>query len=103
VGFLGGWSFLPGPWLEPGFREKGYGDIDNRVELARSLIDQFNAMLAQVASLDSFSHVRYIDLRRTLSTAAGDYKQWWANELHPTEKGFERVTARFVEELDRLP
>jgi len=23
-GFLGGWWLLPGPWLEPGFRRKGY-------------------------------------------------------------------------------
>ena len=26
-GFLGGWWFLPGPWLEPGFREKGFARL----------------------------------------------------------------------------
>jgi hypothetical protein len=30
-------------------------------------------------------------------------KQFWANELHPTEKGFELVTDRFAAALDKLP
>ena len=30
-GFLGGWWLLPGPWLEPGFREKGFEKLQERI------------------------------------------------------------------------
>jgi hypothetical protein len=92
-GFLGGWGFFPGPWLEPGFREKGYMGLARRKQLARQLIDRFNSMLAAVVALPELSHVKYVDLRNTLSTDV-DYKRWWDNELHPTRLGFERVVQR---------
>jgi hypothetical protein len=101
-GFLGGWGLLPGPWLEPGFREKGYDDLDHRIRLAHQLIERFNVMLAGVASLPPFGHVHYIDLRNTLSTGP-DYQDWWANELHPTELGFRRIAERFATILQALP
>jgi lysophospholipase L1-like esterase len=101
-GFLGGWWFLPGPWLEPGFREKGFGRLPERVTLARQLIDRFNAQLRAVAALEAFPHVTYVDLRGTLSIGA-DYRTWWDNELHPTRLGFERVTQRFADALTALP
>jgi lysophospholipase L1-like esterase len=101
-GFLGGWWFLPGPWLEPGFREKGFGRLPEGVTLARQLIDRFNAQLRAVAALDAFPHVTYVDLRGTLSIGA-DYRTWWDNELHPTRLGFERVTQRFADALTALP
>jgi lysophospholipase L1-like esterase len=100
-GFLGGWGFLPGPWLEPGFREKGYIALAQRKQLAKELIDRFNAMLATVPTIPQLSHVTYIDLRNTLSTGSG-YKTWWANELHPTPKGFADVVAKFNAVLTTL-
>jgi hypothetical protein len=101
-GFLGGWWFLPGPWLEPGFREKGFDDLQERIALARQLIDRFNTMLQGVVGMSEFAHVTYADIRGTLSVGA-DYKRWWANELHPSPRGFERVTERFVAALAALP
>jgi lysophospholipase L1-like esterase len=101
-GFAGGGWFLPGPWLEPGFREKGYPKMAERIQLMEQLIDRFNAMLKNIAAMTEFPHVTYINLRDTLSTGA-NYKQYWANELHPTEKGFELVTGRFAAALDKLP
>ncbi|BFU95764.1 MAG: hypothetical protein NTNFB02_24860 [Nitrospira sp.] len=101
-GFLGGWWLLPGPWLEPGFREKGFDVMSVRKAIAKELIDRLNTMLAQVAALPEFSHVTYVNLRSTLSTN-DNYKQFWANELHPTEKGFGLVTALFAKKLDVLP
>ena len=94
-GFLGGWWFLPGPWLEPGFRQKGYDDLAVRVALAKRLIDRFNDMLKAIVALPEFAHVKHIDLRNTLSTGS-NYKRDWANELHPTFAGFQRVTDRFA-------
>jgi len=97
-GFLGGWWFLPGPWLEPGFREKGFEDLQERIELAKQLIDRFNRQVRDVAALAEFSHVKYVNIRGTLSVGA-DYRTWWANELHPTPRGFERVTECFAAAL----
>ena len=93
-GFLGGLWLLPGPWLEPGFREKGYDAIARRIRIAHDLIERFNVMLEGVCALPPFAHVRYVDLRNILSTGPG-YKRWWANELHPTPPGFRRIAERF--------
>ena len=62
------------------------------------LIDRFNMQLRDVAALADFSHVKYVNIRGTLSVGA-DYRTWWANELHPTLRGFERVTERFAAAL----
>ncbi|MBX3302182.1 MAG: SGNH/GDSL hydrolase family protein [Nitrospira sp.] len=101
-GFLGGWWLLPGPWLEPGFREKGFEAISVRKAIVKELIDRLNTMLAQVTALPDFGHVSYVNLRSTLSSG-GNYKEYWANELHPTKKGFRLVTAVFAKKLDSLP
>lgn len=94
-GYLGGWGPLPGPWLEPGFRRKGYGPMKDRIPLVVELIDRFNTMLEGIPKSAPFSHVRYVDLRHTLSSGR-NYRDWWANELHPTLKGFKAVTAKFA-------
>jgi hypothetical protein len=100
-GFLGGFGPLPGPWLEPGFREKGYDDLAERIGVTRELIDRFYAMLNDVVSLPAFSHVSVVDLRGTLSIdlTSDRYKEWWGNELHPTFKGFRKVADLFDAKL----
>jgi len=102
-GFLGGWWYLPGPWLEPGFREKDFSALQGRIDMTKTLMDHFNEMLQRVAALPDFHHVQYIDLRGTLSVAIDDYKNDWANELHPTADGFAKVTNRFAEVIESLP
>ena len=93
-GVLGGFAFLPGPWLEPGFHRKGHPDVNANRVVVRNLIDVFNNMLRQLASMTGFEHVRYVNLRGTLNSSS--YKQDWANELHPTERGFKAVAARIA-------
>ena len=112
-GYLGGAWILPGPWLEPGFRRKGHCAERGRdripvlaanARVVRDLIDRYNVMLsALVRDLASagLSHVRYVDLRGTLSAALpSGYKADWGNELHPTKPGFAKVTARIAAALD---
>jgi len=94
-GVIGGWGPLPGPWLQPGFRDKGFIAPEACVEMAADLIDRFNVMLRRVVALKEFSHVRYVDVRGELSNGS-DYRTWWANELHPTKRGFEAVAGRFA-------
>jgi lysophospholipase L1-like esterase len=102
-GFWGGWPF-PGPWLEPGFREKLFTDLATNVALMHDIIDRFNQGLAALVKDPAFSQVHYVDLRNTLSTQLGNdaYQNWWDNELHPTEKGFTLVTDKFAAELRSL-
>ncbi len=95
-GFFSGFGKLPGPWLGPGFDAKGFPlkkTLEQRREILRFLIDQQNEMLARVAALTGFDHVSHVDLRGVLSNHE-DYWNWWANELHPTKKGFAAVAAR---------
>lgn len=101
-GFLGGWPF-PGPWLDPGFREKNFADLPTRIAMMKDIMDRFNLMVGKLPAQADLAHVRYIDLRGTLSNRLADYKDWWANELHPTEQGFEAVTDRFAAVLATLP
>lgn len=104
-GFLGGWLFLPGPWLKPGFQEKLFEDVTLTTAMMSALIDRFNAMLANVVREPGFEHVRYVDLRGTLSNVLTSeaYKESWANELHPTGPGFSAVADRFAVVLSGLP
>ena len=98
-GFWGGWWFLPGPWLKPGFDLKGYGDLKENIGICKDLIDRLNAMIRSVTALPQFPHVKFIDLRGTLSNRASDYEDWWDNEMHPTRKGFEAVADQFAAEI----
>jgi len=100
-GFLGGFGPLPGPWLEPGFREKGFEDLQRRIALAHELIERFNRMVEQLPTIAGLQHVHYVNLRNTLRTD-DQYKDWWANELHPTERGFHAVAERFQAVLTAL-
>jgi hypothetical protein len=94
-GYLSGIGPMPGPWLAPQFRMRGYQDLAETVPLMRTLIDRFNAMAETVAA--SLANVTYVNLRGTLSSAlAGNaYKRDWANELHPTSDGYLKVAAKF--------
>ena len=100
-GVLGGWGPLPGPWLKPSLDAKGHSDPAQAKALMETLIDRLNTVLMDITNVPQFQHVSFIDLRGTLSTGS-DYKQFWGNELHPTEKGFKLVAARFVERLNQI-
>lgn len=97
-GFMGGWWKLPGPWLKPGFVKKGHADFATNSKLISTVIDRFNVMLASVCALPTFSHVRHLDLRGTLKSD----KKLWANELHPSAAGFDLVTKKFADVIDKL-
>ena len=89
---------LPGPWLRPGFTLKGFTSDGANKAIVADLIDRFNRMLKGVAA--QFPHVRYVDLRGTLSSGA-NYREWWSDELHPTKEGFKAVAARFAAAIAR--
>jgi hypothetical protein len=67
-GFLGGWPF-PGPWLEPGFRQKNFEDLGQRISMMMDVMDRFNKLVSGLSKSPGLEHVRYIDLRDTLQQA----------------------------------
>lgn len=104
-GYLGGAWILPGPWLKPGFIQKGYPDLATNAGLVADLLDRFNAMLETIPSTPGLGHVNYLNLRKVLNSdpVGTGYKKSWDNELHPTKPGFELVAAEFARVILTLP
>lgn len=108
-GFLGGWPF-PGPWLKPGFDEKRFVDINATTTMMVTIIDRFNTMLQNLVKEPGNQNAIYIDLRKTLSNAQADYKDFWANEIHPNaggifggKDGWGAIADKFHAALVKLP
>jgi hypothetical protein len=96
--FNGPWGFhYIGPWLRPAFAMKRIVKTDMEQTLTR-LIDAFSAMLEGLN--DPANKIFHIDLRGLLSRLYGSgaegYKKAWANELHPTNPGFDLIADRFA-------
>ena len=103
-GFLGGTWFLPGPWLRPGFDQKGHTDRAKNRDQVANLLDQLNAMLQSLPTFPNIQNTTYLDLRGVLNNnLPTQYKQDWANELHPTPDGFERLAKHFSDQILLFP
>jgi hypothetical protein len=99
-GFAGGWWILPGPWLKPGFNQKGYHDLAENQRSIDTLIDRLNDMQMRLVASPGFEHVHHVDLRSVLPRDT--YTDWWANELHPTKRGFQLVAGAFARRIAPL-
>ena len=79
-----------GPWIKPTMEALGIPDSGTlRADIVKSLLDQFNEMLAALASTHASFH--HVDLRGTLTPAASN----WHNEIHPTGKGFKKLSLKY--------
>ncbi|HEX5683241.1 MAG TPA: Dyp-type peroxidase [Ideonella sp.] len=88
-----------GNWLLPAFQRQGWADDPTACQSAMErLIDLLNEMLSSVAAVGA--NVLYVDLRETLRNEFTDYRQAWANELHPTVEGYAALAAIFHESID---
>ncbi|MEJ8569422.1 hypothetical protein [Elongatibacter sediminis] len=78
-----------GPWILPSFKKKEIDDLDDQVLIVNFLVDQFNEMLADLASDDAagIQDFHHMDLRGTLA------REDWADELHPTSGGRDKLAA----------
>jgi lysophospholipase L1-like esterase len=77
----------PATWLRPAFEAAGVAPT-LRDGCMRILIDNFTTMLGEVAGRYA-GRVVLVDSRDTLGPAD------WANELHPTPDGFEKIARRW--------
>lgn len=80
---------LKGPWLKPAMdARKVPPDPELRKAVVRILIDNVATAFKQFENLAA--GVRFVDCRGTLDSGP-DYKKDWDNELHPTNRGFNKV------------
>jgi hypothetical protein len=97
VAFLG-WKV--GPWFDPTFSAKNYpnanaADLQRRHDILSVFIDAMNSMQEALAAKYP-GKVFHIDLTHTLASS-GD----WANELHPSNGGFEQLAAKIDSSLQQ--
>jgi lysophospholipase L1-like esterase len=91
---------LIGPWFDATFNAKNYQlqtvpkDLQRRREILRSFIDSVNVMLLRFQQ-KYLGRVFHVDNRNTLTDKFEDYRKEWANELHPTDTGFEALAKKF--------
>ena len=85
-GFKGGH-----PWIKPKMDDRAMEqDVAFRKEFTRILIDRLNTeVLMHFHS--PLNRIIHIDSRGTLSSGTNDYKDDWANEMHPTAGGFKKI------------
>lgn len=84
---------VTGPWFFPAMTRCNISP-DLQREVARIVVDDFNAELIALAAADPRYH--HIDLRNTLDD--GD----WINEIHPTETGFRKLAEVYLPQLKAL-
>jgi hypothetical protein len=95
----GPWGFhYIGPWLRPAFAMKRIDQTD-MVTTLQALIDTFNGMLARLHNPSA--GIFHIDLRGLLQKylygpGPHGYQKAWANELHPTNPGFDLFADQFA-------
>lgn len=84
---FGSWHFI-GPWLRPSLTAKGILNPSAQVGIIRRMIDVFNEMLKDLASV--YSNVHYVDLRGLIKPRD------WVNELHLDSAGYEKVADAYM-------
>jgi hypothetical protein len=92
-----GFGLLPGitvggPWLSKAMNSRFVpDDFPERKAICRNLIDGLNATFAAFDGQAGPGYrVHYIDSRGTL-LQNDDYRTDWANEIHPTPRGFDKI------------
>ena len=84
---------IAGPWLKPAMdRARVDTDPQLRLGICRLLMTGLDRVFRPFHN--PVNRVHYVDSRGTLSSIEGDYRDDWANELHPTRKGFDRIVDR---------
>ena len=93
-----GFHFV-GPWLKPAFVNKGITEVAVQQRVIDFLMDRLNKTISAVAKKRSSDNVHHIDVRGTLTKSKPGYRKDWANELHPTGRGWKKVANLFTKEI----
>ncbi len=88
-------DYLIGPWLEPSLAYRGWPNLKIETEVVKEFLLQFRNLLVQIAA--AHKNVFYVETQGTLMPNE------WANELHPTPGGFDKIAAKFIAALASNP
>jgi hypothetical protein len=88
-------TFCAGPWLEPSLKYCGY-TVAQGAPIVRQALQEFKQKLIGFESVAKNNFV-LVDTQGTLTNP--DYKQDWANELHPYPEGFSEIAGKFLSAL----
>ena len=86
-------------WLGKYMVARGMADQAEREALIHYILVEFNERLKAVAA--EFPQVSYLDLRGTVPRT-DRREEYWFDEIHPNDKGFLGVSAKFVERINEL-
>jgi hypothetical protein len=77
-----------GPWLKPSLEFRGWNDSAVNVRIVKEFLRHLDSLLRQLAA--AHKNIVYVPTQGTLSPTD------WANELHPTPDGFDKIGDRFL-------
>ncbi|MEO8755954.1 MAG: hypothetical protein ABI624_25105, partial [Casimicrobiaceae bacterium] len=83
------------PWLAP-VNDRTLYSLQQGTEIMQLLIDELNDMIIDAVNPFAAKGARHLKLTGTLAKQPGfaaDYTQWWLNELHPTQNGYDALAA----------
>jgi len=80
-----------GPWLKPSLDYRGWKDPATAGQVVKEFLLQFRATLVQIAV--THKNVVYVETQGRLGPND------WANELHPSPEGFDKIAAKFIAAL----
>lgn len=98
---------LIGPWFDASFKAKNYpctshSELLVRRGIVKSFIDGINVMLQSLSKDPAYAgRVVHIDARNTLTDEISSYADAWANELHPTNTGFQAIAKVFNDVIQK--
>jgi hypothetical protein len=84
-----------GPWLFPSLNYSRY-TVEQGTPIVREALLEFKRKLLDFQN-EARNHFFMVDTQGTLRSP--DYKEDWANELHPYSEGFEALAERFLAAL----
>lgn len=101
INFPFGYHYV-GPWLKPAFSNKNINNAATCRKVINHLIDRVNDTVASIAKKRASENVHYVNFRGTLSNTKPGYKRDWANELHPTGRGWKMLSEKFSTEIVKV-
>jgi hypothetical protein len=93
-------------WIGPRLLHKRrIGQLTTYREIANRMLDQFDAMLAEVAARPAYRgrvhHVRLLGTIGHRNKNVGGDDTLWADEIHGTTEGFMRLARKFEPVIDQ--
>lgn len=91
---------LAGPWLYPSLKYREWNDFTKNSELVKSMLLKLNQRLETIAANPENKMILVKTQGTLLFTDANDDRDW-ANELHPTHSGFNKIAQKFLTALKK--